>query len=651
MDNSAVYRWIVGVNMFRGRIKAVACAFFSLCCVNAMAVSNASQDLNKLFGQYFEEFLKFEPVYATFIGDNRFNDQYFNSLSPDSIAKRKAFEKRWLTRIKSINREKLVGQDRLSYDVFVYDREVTLEGFQYPKKLIPTDDFVNSLDQFNSFANFTAMLGSGNSFQPFKSTEDYDNWIRRVDAIVVVFDQASTNMRRGIGLGIVQPRPIVEKILPQLSAHLVDKVDDSVFMGPVNNFPETVNDKDQVRLKDAYRTMIQTKLIPAYRRLHGFLEQEYLPASRETVGWSSLPNGTDWYNHQIKKHTTIDMTAEKIHEIGLSEVALIRAEMTKVMHDAGFKGSLKDFFAHLKSSDEFYYDSEEDLLNGYRNLKEKINQALPTLFDIFPKFDYEVRAVEAYRAASAAGAYYNSGTPDGSRPAIFYINTHNLRAQPKYAMETLSIHEASPGHHFQSSIQDEMENLPKFRRFGFNTAFMEGWALYAESIGKEMGMFSDPYQYFGSLSDEMLRAMRLVVDTGLHAKGWNRDKAIQYMTDNSDMADTSIVTEVERYIAWPGQALAYKVGERVIRGLRTEAEKELGTHFDVKAFHRQILLDGAMPMEVLTRKVHEWIASEKSRIAKQTTAGSILDRKARTLALERLATLETDSRYLGISQK
>lgn len=609
-----------GVDMFLKRIGAFSCAiFFSLWCVNAMGVSKSPQDLNKLLNQYYEEYLEFEPLDATIIGDNRFNDQYLNSLSPDSIAKRKAFEKRWLTRIKSINREKLVGQDRLSYDIFVYDREVALEGYQYPEKLIPMD-YSNSLDQYNSFANFTAMLGSGNSFQPFKSTEDYDNWIRRVDAIVVVFDQAITNMRRGIDLGIVQPRPIVEKILPQLAAHLVDKADDSVFMGPVNNFPETVNDKDQARLKDAYRTMIQTKLIPAYRRLHGFLKQEYLPASRETVGWSSLPNGTGWYNHQIKKHITTDMTADEIHEIGLSEVARIRAEMTKVMHDVGFKGSLKDFFTHLKTSDEFYYDSEEELLNGYRNLKEKINQTLPTLFDIFPKFDYEVRAVEAYRAASAAAAYYNPGTPDGSRSAIFYVNTHNLRAQPKYAMETLSIHEASPGHHFQISIQIELDNLPKFRRFGFNMAFIEGWALYAESIGKEMGMFSDPYQYFGHLSDEMLRAMRLVVDTGLHAKGWSRDKAIQYMTDNSGMADTNIVTEVERYIAWPGQALAYKVGQRIIRNLRDEAEKELGEDFSVKAFHRQILVDGAMPMDVLTRKIHEWIAAEKERVIKQAKA-------------------------------
>lgn len=631
--------------MFPRLVRVLICTvFISSIFANVMAASSAAQNLNKLLDQYFKELLHFEPVYATILGIDGFDDQLPNIFGSDYIVKRKSFEERWLAQVRNIDREQLVGQDLLSYDIFVYERQVKLDKYQYPEELIP-------LDQFTSFATFAAVLGAGDSFQPFSSTEDYDNWIKRVDQIVVVFDQTIANMRCGINQKVILPRPIVEKILPQLSSHMVNDIEDSVFIGPINNFPENISDKDQARLNLAYREMIQTKLIPAYRRLHHFLLQEYLPVARETVGWSALPDGASWYDYQIKKHTTMEMTAEEIHAFGLSEVTRIRTEMEKVMDQVAFKGSLRDFFSHLKSTDKFYYDNDEELLNGYRELKSKAQIALPTLFDVFPKHGYEIRPVEAHRAASSAAAQYYPGSPDGTRSAIFYVNTHDLRAQPKYKMEALSIHEASPGHHFQITIQDQLENLPQFRRFGGNTAYTEGWAMYAESIGKEMGLFSDPYQYFGRLSLEMWRAMRLVVDTGLHAKGWSREKAMQYMADNSDMVDVEIEREVERYIALPAQALSYKVGERVIRVLRTEAEKELGTHFDVKAFHRQILLDGAMPMEVLTRKVHEWIASEKSRIAKQTTAGSILDRKALTLALERLATLETDSRYLGINQK
>ena len=592
--------------MIRNRFATIFCAaVLALSSASAAAANESPQELAQLFDAFFQENLEMNPILATSIGDLRYNDQLPNTLSQEFIEKQKEFHQRWLKQIRAVSRDELTGQDRLSYDIFVYDREQALEGFEYPGELIP-------LNQFFSFPSFIATMGSGQSIQPFKETKHYDDWMSRMDKVIVNMDQAIENMRRGIKKGVVQPRPIMEKVLPQLSAHVVDDVEDSVFMGPVKNFPESVSEADRKRLTRAYREMVEEKVIPAYKRLHDFVRDEYLPETRETVGWSELPDGEDWYNFRIETFTTTDLTADEIHDFGLNEVARIRGEMEGVMEQVGFEGTLEDFFAHLKSSDEFYYDDEEALLQGYRDLQEKVNRLLPKLFDIQPKTDYEVRAIEAFRAESSAGAMYQRGTPDGSRPGVFYVNTFNLKAQPKYGMETLSIHEASPGHHFQISIQQEIEDLPAFRRFGGYSAFSEGWALYAESIGKEMGMFTDPYQYFGRLSDEMLRAMRLVVDTGLHAKGWSREKAIQYMLDNSDMAESDVVAEVERYIAIPGQALAYKVGQRIIRNLRNEAEEELGEAFDVRDFHRQVLVDGAMPLDVLSTKIREWIAAEKA---------------------------------------
>ena len=322
-----------------------------------------------------------------------------------------------------------------------------------------------------------------------------------------------------------------------------------------------------------------------------------------------MPDGEAWYAFAVAGHTTTDLKPDAIHQIGLAEVSRIRGEMGQVKEQVGFEGDLAAFFVHLQEAPEFYFEHEDDLIAGYVELQKTVNERLPRLFDVMPKADYEVRPVEKFRAKSAAGASYMSPSPDGSRPGVFYVNTFNLKAQPRYGMETLSIHEASPGHHFQISIQQEIESLPRFRRFGGYTAYVEGWALYAESIGKELGMFSDPYQYYGRLSDEMLRAMRLVVDTGLHAKGWTRERAIDSMKENSSMARTDIVAEVERYIAIPGQALAYKIGQRKISELRKRAEEKLGEGFDVKEFHNQILLDGALPLDVLDTKIDEWIVA------------------------------------------
>jgi uncharacterized protein (DUF885 family) len=404
-------------------------------------------------------------------------------------------------------------------------------------------------------------------------------------------------------------------VIPQFAAHIVEDPTQSVYWGPITSMPDTIPAADRERLTAAYRAAITDTLVPAYTKMRDFLRDEYLPAARTTVGLGDLPGGKDWYAFKVREQTTTDLTPEQIHQFGLEEVERILGEMNQVRTEVGFDGDLPAFFEYLRTDDRFYFKTEAEALQAYRDIQKKIGERLPQLFDIFPKADYEVRPVEAFRAQSDAGASYQQPAPDGSRPGIFYLNTYNLRAQPNFLVETLSIHEASPGHHFQISIAQEVEDLPAFRRFGGYTAYAEGWALYAESLGKEMGMFTDPYQWYGRLSDEQLRAMRLVVDTGLHYYGWSRQQAIDYMKANSSMAESDVVAEVERYIVMPGQALAYKVGQREIRALRTEAESELGDRFDVRAFHRQVLVDGSLPMDVLGRKIRAWIAAEKAKPA------------------------------------
>jgi uncharacterized protein (DUF885 family) len=425
-------------------------------------------------------------------------------------------------------------------------------------------------------------------------------------------DQAIVNMREGMAQGVVQPRPVMEKVLVQLQAMDVADAKSSVYFGPVKTFPESFSAADRARLTAEFTHTLEQSLLPAYRRLRDFVRDEYLPKTRSTVAWTALPNGPAWYSYFVQEHTTTQMTADEIHQLGLSEVKRILGEMDRVRQQVGFKGDLPAFFNYLKTDPKFYYTNGSDLLRDYGALKTRIDAALPRMFSVFPKADYEVREVEAFRAASAAGGSYQSPSADGSRPGIFYVNTYDLKAQPKYGIETLSLHEAAPGHHFQVAIQQELTGIPKFRRFGGDyTAYVEGWALYAESLGKELGMFTDPYQWFGRLNDEQLRAMRLVVDTGLHAKGWTREQAIRYMLDNSTLAESDVVSEVERYIASPGQALGYKIGDLALQQLRREAEAELGPKFDLRDFHREVLSDGAVPMDVLEDKVERWVDARR----------------------------------------
>jgi uncharacterized protein (DUF885 family) len=572
---------------------------------HAGVTATEPEKLEVLLGEFWEDFLMRSPITATSVGDPRYNDRFPNSLTEEWRIESRAFNKHWLERLSTIDRKTLHGQDRLSYDIVRRDLESNLEGLQYPGHLLP-------INPLFGVPTFLARLGSGEAMQPFKTVKDYDDFLKRLDGGLVWMDQAILNMREGVEIGVVQPRTVMEKVVPQLDNLIVANPEESVFWGPIGKFPESFSETDRNRLTTAYHSAIADKAMPAYIRLRDFIRDEYLPECRASVGFSELPNGGAWYAYNVKQNTTTDLDPETIHEMGLREVKRILGEMDAVREQVGFDGNLATFFDDLKNDDRFYFSDGQELIDGYTELRSQVRERLPALFDIFPSADYEVRPVEAYRAASAPGAQYTAPAPDGSRPGIFYVNTSDLKGQPRFSMESLSLHEGSPGHHFQAAIAQEVESLPAYRRFvAFYVAYVEGWALYAESLGKELGLYSDPYQWYGKLDYEQLRAMRLVVDTGLHYMGWTRDEAIRYMSDNSSMADGDIVREVDRYIVIPGQALGYKIGQFAIRDLRQEATEALGPDFDIRAFHREMLVDGPLPLDVLRTKTHEWVELKK----------------------------------------
>ncbi len=578
----------------------------------APAVTSAGAELNALVEAYFEELLALIPIMATYIGDNRYNDRLPNSLGPEERARHRELNERYLAAARKIDADALEGLDRISLEIFLREREQELAAERFPNHLLPINPTSAQLTPMPPLMALMPALGSGTNAQPFATVKDYDDWLARLDGFVVWMDQAIANMREGIAKGVVQPRPVMEKVIPLLDVMIVDDPTRSDYYGPIRNFPASFTPADRERLTAAYTSTIRDELVPAYRRMADFVRDEYLPRARTSVAWTALPDGAAWYEFFVAKHTTTSMTPEEIHELGLREVARILGEMDKVRQKVGFEGDLPAFFAFLRKDPKFYYTHGEDLVAGYMDVKKRIDAELPRLFSVFPKADYEVREVESFRARSAPAAYYQPPSADGSRPGIFYVNTYDLKAQPRFGMETLSLHEAAPGHHFQVAIRQELTGLPRFRRFGGDyTAYVEGWALYAEYLGPELGLFTDPYQYFGRLNDEQLRAMRLVVDTGLHAKGWTREQAIAYMIENSTLAPSDVESEVERYIVWPGQALGYKVGDLRIQALRHRAEAELGPRFDIRDFHREVLSDGAVPLEILERKVDRWIESRR----------------------------------------
>lgn len=572
--------------------------------VAAPVVLTKAQQLNLLYDQYWDASLKLNPLQATFQGETRYNDQLPNFLSPAFRQQSHDFTVLWLGKAEALGPDGLSGQDLLSYQIFVRDARSALAAEQFPSWMLP-------INQFYNIASIAVVLGSGTGAQPFKTVKDYDNWSRRAVGIPDLFDQAITNMRAGMQAGVVQPKVLMQKVLPQLDAIIARNAEDSLFWGPVRNLPADMPEADKQRITAEYKRLIEVRIMPAYRALRGFIATEYLPACRDTDGLTALPNGAAWYAYDVRQSTTSELTPEQIHQVGLDEVARLQAEIATLAKQVRFRGNLPKFYKFMQTDRRFAFRSETELLGYYRGLQGRVQAAVPRLFNVQGMPALEVRVVEPQRAQSAASGSYMRPSGDGSTPGVFYVNTSDLDTRRTWETESLYLHEAIPGHHFQLGLQQQLTDLPKFRRLGGETAYIEGWGLYAESLGRELGLYQDPYNYYGYLQNALWRAIRLVTDTGLHSKGWTRTQAIEYMLNNSAMTRTDAEAEVDRYMAIPGQALSYKVGEMKIAQLREQAQRELGPRFDVRAFHTEVLKDGSVPLDILQDKIQRWIATQK----------------------------------------
>lgn len=573
---------------------------------SAAPAAAAHARLFALFAASDEAELKRNPLEALQRGDLRYADRIGDMFTDAHYVAEREAGHRDLDALHAIDRSALNPTDQLAYDVFEWQTKIGLKLLDDPTLLKMTA--LRPIDHFFGIHLWYPDIASGKGAAPFRTVLDYENNLKRNRQYAAALDQAIARFREGMRAGIVQPKLTVRNMIDQISMQIGQGVQGSTFMGPVQQFPAGIGAADQTRLRAAYTTQIRDVLIPAETRLRDFLRTEYLRAARVSLGLAGLKGGARLYTYRIEANTTLPMTAAQVHQLGLGEVARIRRDLAAQQKIVGYKGSLKQFFAYLRASPRFQPKSAIELRDGYVAIKTRVEQRLGEQFSTFPKTPLEIRPVPAYQAKSAAGGSYNAGTPDGTRPGVFYYNSFDLPSRLTWEMETLFLHEGEPGHHFQISLAQENAALPAFMRFGGNTAFQEGWALYAETLYRELGMESDPWQRIGGLNDEMLRAMRLVVDSGIHAYGWSRAQSISYMLDNSPESVTDATAEVERYIAIPGQALAYKVGQLTISRLKAKATAALGPRFDPKAFHAQILMTGSLPMTVLEKKIDDWIA-------------------------------------------
>ncbi len=569
------------------------------------AATSPHDRLFALFSASDEAMLQRNPIAGLYRGDARFGSSLGDMYSDAHYDAERRAAREELAALRQINRAQLNETDQLAYDVFAYEREETLR--QLGPELFPYS-VVRPINHFYGFQTSYPMLASGRGSAPFRTAQDYANNLSRHAEVPAIIDAIIARMRQGLSSGVVESQLTVRNMISQLDTQLAQRLEDSPYWGPTQSYPADFAAAQRVDESAKLRDSIDRNIFPSLRKLRTFLADEYLPHARATVGLSTMRGGPQTYAERIRSSTTLAMSADEIHNLGLSEVARIRGEMDKVRREVGFQGELPAFFEHLRTAPQFKKSSREALTQGYVDIGRQVDALVPRFFRQVPRSALEIRPYEPFRERFEAGGSYDSGTPDGSRPGTFYFNAYDLPSRTTPGMTTLYLHEGAPGHHFQISLAQENEALPNFMRFGGNTAYVEGWALYAETLGYEMGLFTDPYQRFGTLSDEMLRAMRLVVDTGLHAKGWSREQAIDYMLANSDMGRTDATAEVERYIAIPGQALAYKIGALTIQRLRRKAESELGSRFDIRDFHAQVLGTGGLPLPVLEAKINRWIA-------------------------------------------
>lgn len=565
----------------------------------AKATATAQSEDQKLFALFAasdEANLKRNPLNALFRSDLRYADQLGDYISDAYFNAERAADEHDLAALHRIDRAQLSAQNKIAYDVFEWQMKDALSGLR-PEILALTA--VRPINHFSGFHTFYPTFASGKGAAPFKTVVDYENNLKRHRQYIALLDAAIGRFRQGLASGVVDTKLTISNVIAQLDTLVAQKVEESPFYQPVLMFPADFSAADKARLTEAYRAIIRDGINPAEARLRDFLKTEYLPAARDTVGLGSMKGGDILYAELIRNMTTLPLTADYVHDLGLSEVARIRKEMDQVRQEVGFKGTLGEFFAHIRSDPQFHPTSREGFAAQFREIGKAVDAKVGSQFSTLPKTKLEIRPYPEFREKYEAGGSYESGTPDGSRPGVFYFNAYDLPSRNLPGNTTLYLHEGAPGHHFQISLAQENESLPAFMRFGGNTAYVEGWALYAETLGYDFGFYKDPYQRMGHLDDEMLRAMRLVVDSGIHAKGWTRDQAIQYMLDNSSMGKTDATAEVERYIAIPGQALAYKIGALTIQRLKKKAQDELGPKFDVRDFHAQVLMTGALPMTVL----------------------------------------------------
>jgi uncharacterized protein (DUF885 family) len=560
---------------------------------------DSGKALHQMLDKYWEERLQLFPLEATGIGDNRYNDKLTITIAQsfrDSLGR---FYKHYLNEATHISTDGLNSDDKVSHQLFCYEMETNLEGLKYPTHLMP-------ITQFWAFTLELPQLGSGSGNQPFKTVKDYDNWLKRLSTFPAWTDTAITNMRSGIRFGWVLPKSLIVKILPQLRDVVVANDTSSIFYGPIRTLPDSFSAADKERITTAYKSAINTIVNPSYVKLHQFFEKEYLQYGRSNSGIIGIPGGLDYYNYCIRYWTTTDLSPDSIYNTGLIEVARIEAEMNKVKEQVGFTGTLPQFFKYISEDRKFFpFTQPQQVIDSFWNIKKQEDPQLKKLFKNTPKTQFTIRQTEAFRAASAS-AEYNQGSEDGTRPGIFYVPIIDPAKYNCVAMATLFLHEAIPGHHYQVSLQQENKELPAFRRFLWYGAYGEGWAHYSETLGKELGVYNDPYQYFGHLSDGIHRAIRLVVDIGMHYKNMSREDAIKYMMAHELVSEAEATAEIERYMAIPGQALSYKIGQMAISSERRKYEQQLRNKFSIASFHDEVLKDGCVPLSVLRNKLDVW---------------------------------------------
>lgn len=561
-----------------------------------------SLEIAQVFENYYQESLKLYPLQATSQGDLRYNDFLPNDLSDEFRTREKEFYTFYKSQLNNFPDQTLNENDLLSKKVLLWECDLSLKRLTFNEQYTP-------INQMWTLQLTIGQYAAGLSAQPFKTVKDYNNWLKRIDDYLIWLETAEERMKQGIKNGIVLPKSLIKKVIPQLKTILNPDLNQNLFFSPARQFPESFSDKDKSILTEKYTEMVLNKIIPAYKKISDFMSDQYLDAGRSSSGISAFEDGLDYYNYSIKLYTTTELTADEIHNIGLKEVAKISSEMEKIKTKVGFNGDLKSFFNHVRELDELIpFNEPQEVIDNFNKIHEKMTPQVNKLFGLQPKTPFEVRRTESFREASAS-AEYNPGSLDGTRPGIFYVPIPNIKEYNYFSDEDLFLHEAIPGHHYQISLQQENTSLPSFRKSLWYSSYGEGWALYSESLGEELGLYDDPYQYFGMLSAEMHRAIRLVVDTGLHTKGWSREKAIQYSLDNEAESEAGITSEIERYMANPGQALSYKIGQLKIRELRSIAEQKLGDKFDIKLFHEKVLESGCIPLQLLEEKINKWVSS------------------------------------------